>query len=97
MIPTPQYIIFRLAPGETRHSPLETGISPCVLEGRGKRIREGWDQGTKINYLEEGMRLCGFFRPVFGISGVEIDFFVPFFPFQWSYLVMSEAELGPEL
>ena len=55
------------------------------------------DKPPKINYLEEGIRLCGFVPPLFGISGVEIGFFVPFLPCQWSYLVISEAELGLEL
>lgn len=51
----------------------------------------------KINYLEEGIRLCGFIPPFFGVPGDEIGFFTAFFPCQWPNLAVSESETALEL
>jgi hypothetical protein len=51
----------------------------------------------KINYLEDGIRLCGFAPPLFGVLGDGTGFFADFFPCQWSNLAVSESETGLEL
>jgi len=71
-----------------------TGTRPPNREGFSLILRL---MMLKINYLEDGMRLCGFFPPLFGVSGDEIGFLTAFFPFQWAKLAVSESETGREL